>query len=63
MADWSFYDYNPSKAAAIIAIICYGASLGYHVFQLVKLKCYFFTTFIIGAFSEFLELYLKPKQS
>lgn len=32
MADWSFYDYSPSKAAAIVTLICYGASAGYHVF-------------------------------
>jgi hypothetical protein len=52
MADWSFYDYSPSKAGAIIALICYAISAGYHVFQMIKLKCYFFTTFIVGAISE-----------
>ncbi|OGE49254.1 hypothetical protein PENARI_c022G12050 [Penicillium arizonense] len=49
MGDWSFYDYSPTKVGAVIAIICYGISAGYHVFQLVKMKCYFFTTFTIGA--------------
>ncbi|KAJ5784310.1 uncharacterized protein N7503_009522 [Penicillium pulvis] len=49
MADWSFYDYSPSKVGAIIALICYGASAGYHIFQLVAMKCFFFTTFIVGA--------------
>ncbi|CAG8221274.1 unnamed protein product [Penicillium salamii] len=52
MGDWSFYDYSPSKVGAIIALLFYGASAGYHVFQLVKLKSYFFATFIIGAISE-----------
>ncbi|KAJ5349945.1 hypothetical protein N7541_007672 [Penicillium brevicompactum] len=49
MGDWSFYDYSPSKVGAIIALICYGASTGYHIFQLVNLKSYFFITFIVGA--------------
>ncbi|KAJ5651411.1 uncharacterized protein N7484_005134 [Penicillium longicatenatum] len=49
MSNWSFYDYSPSKVGAIIALICYGASAGYHVFQLVAMKCFFFTTFIVGA--------------
>ncbi|KAL3450543.1 RTA1 like protein-domain-containing protein [Aspergillus insuetus] len=46
---WSFYHYDPTLAGAIIALIFYGASTGLHVFQLWQLKCYFFTTFIIGA--------------
>lgn len=53
MGDWSFYNYSPSKVGAIIALICYGASTGYHIFQLVKLKSYFFITFIDGAISGF----------
>jgi hypothetical protein len=52
MADWSFYDYTPSKVGAIIALLCFGASAGYHVFQLFKLKSFYFTTFIVGAMSE-----------
>ncbi|KAL2812695.1 RTA1 like protein-domain-containing protein [Aspergillus granulosus] len=46
---WSFYHYDPTLAGAIVALIFYGASAGFHVFQLWKFKCYFFTTFIIGA--------------
>lgn len=57
MEDWSLYDYSPSKVGAIIAIICYGASTGYHVFQMAKMKCFFFTTFIIGAISELVVIY------
>ncbi|KAJ5681906.1 uncharacterized protein N7477_001846 [Penicillium maclennaniae] len=49
MSDYNFYDYTPSKAGAIIAIICYGTSAGYHIFQLIKLKSFFFSTFIVGA--------------
>ncbi|OQD63514.1 hypothetical protein PENPOL_c009G02298 [Penicillium polonicum] len=49
MEDWSLYDYTPSKAGAIIALICYGLSASYHIFQMIKLKSYFFTTFIVGA--------------
>ncbi|KAL4929540.1 RTA1 domain-containing protein [Aspergillus undulatus] len=46
---WSFYEYEPTLTGAVIALIFYGASTGFHVFQLWKFKCYFFTTFIIGA--------------
>ncbi|THC94949.1 hypothetical protein EYZ11_005588 [Aspergillus tanneri] len=44
-----FYHFSPSKPACIISILCYGISTIYHVYQLVQLKCYFFTTFVIGA--------------
>lgn len=53
MGDWTFYDYAPSKPGAIIALICFGASTGYHIFQLVKFKSYFFITFIAGAISTY----------
>jgi hypothetical protein len=52
---WSFYHYDPTLAGATIALIFYGASTGFHVFQLWKFKCYFFTTFIVGAISKDLE--------
>jgi hypothetical protein len=58
MAEWSFYDYNPTKAGAIVAILCFGASAAYHIFQLVKMKCYFFTTFIVGAISKSIVAYI-----
>ncbi|OGM51232.1 RTA1 like protein, partial [Aspergillus bombycis] len=40
---------DPSVAAAVIALICYGASTGFHIFQLWKLRSWFFTTFVVGA--------------
>ncbi|KAH8432707.1 RTA1 domain-containing protein [Aspergillus melleus] len=46
---YSFYRYEPSMPAAVIAIICYGLSTIYHIYQLIRLKAYFFTTFIVGA--------------
>ncbi|KAE8150469.1 RTA1 like protein-domain-containing protein [Aspergillus avenaceus] len=49
MAGYVFYQYSPSVAAAVIFILCYGAGTGFHIFQLWKLKCWFFTTFIVGA--------------
>lgn len=48
---YSLYQYEPSKPAAIIAIICYALSSLYHIYQLIQLKAYFFTTFIVGALS------------
>ncbi|KAJ5698456.1 RTA1 like protein-domain-containing protein [Penicillium macrosclerotiorum] len=49
MASYALYQYTPSLAAAVIALICYGASSGYHIYQMIKLRCYFFSTFIAGA--------------
>ncbi|RAQ42116.1 RTA1 like protein [Aspergillus flavus] len=49
MSEYSFYHYNPSVAAAVIALICYGARTGFHIFQLWKLRSWFFTTFVVGA--------------
>jgi hypothetical protein len=48
----SIYHYDPTLAGAIIALIFYGASTGFHILQLWKFKCYLFTTFIIGAISK-----------
>lgn len=61
---WSFYDYDPTLAGAVIALIVYGGSTGFHGFQLWKLKCYFFTTFVLGAISEFEDYFvlLQPVQ-
>ncbi|KAL4767149.1 RTA1 like protein-domain-containing protein [Aspergillus nidulans var. acristatus] len=46
---YKFYYYDPTLVGAIIALVLYGTSTLYHVLQLWKFKCYFFTTFIIGA--------------
>ena len=51
MASSSLYDYEPSKPAAVVAILAYALSSIYHIYQLVQLKAYFFTTFIVGAIS------------
>ncbi|PLB54150.1 putative RTA1 domain protein [Aspergillus steynii IBT 23096] len=49
MGSWSLYDYEPSKPAALVAILAYALSSIYHIYQLVQLKAYFFTSFIVGA--------------
>ncbi|KAE8369930.1 RTA1 like protein-domain-containing protein [Aspergillus caelatus] len=53
MSEYSFYHYSPSVAAAVVALICYGASTGFHIFQLWKLRSWFFITFVVGAISIF----------
>ncbi|KAJ0414022.1 RTA1 like protein-domain-containing protein [Aspergillus carlsbadensis] len=45
----SLYHYDPTLAGAVIALVFYGASTAFHILQLWKSKCYFFTTFIVGA--------------
>ena len=56
MSEYAFYHYSPSVAAAAIAFVCYGASTGFHIFQLWKLRSWFFTTFIVGAISTISSL-------
>ncbi|KAH8654391.1 RTA1 like protein-domain-containing protein [Ilyonectria robusta] len=46
------YKYDPSLAAAVIFIVCFGLSGIYHVFQVVRLKSWYFIPFIIGCLVE-----------
>lgn len=47
------YQYAPSKAACVIAAGLFGLSAIYHVFQLLRSRAWFYTSFVVGALSEF----------
>lgn len=49
----NYYPYDPSKAGAGIVMVLFGASAFFHLWQMFKLKTWFFTAFLIGAFSWF----------
>ncbi|KAH7121577.1 RTA1 like protein-domain-containing protein [Dactylonectria macrodidyma] len=52
MSDNDRYKYDPSMAAAVIFIICFGLSGIYHAFQVIRLKSWYFIPFIIGCAVE-----------
>lgn len=52
MASSGYYPYVASKAGAAIAMILFGGSAFWHLWQFVKTKTWFFTAFLIGAFSR-----------
>ncbi|RMZ33871.1 hypothetical protein D0859_01964 [Hortaea werneckii] len=41
VSDFQYYDYVPSMAAAIIFVILFGASTGWHIWQMIKTKTWF----------------------
>ncbi|CAG8038339.1 unnamed protein product [Penicillium olsonii] len=53
MGTSGYYPYEPSSAAAIIAMLLFGGSACFHLWRMCKQKTWFFTAFLIGAFSEF----------
>jgi hypothetical protein len=49
--DNGIYLYAPSKIACIIAIGLFGISAAYHLFQLIRSKAWFYTSFVVGSLS------------
>ncbi|KAI7687277.1 hypothetical protein KC353_g20348, partial [Hortaea werneckii] len=52
ISDFQYYSYVPSMAAAIIFVILFGASTGWHMWQMIKTKTWFLIPFLIGGFLE-----------
>ncbi|KAK7409088.1 hypothetical protein QQX98_008749 [Neonectria punicea] len=46
------YKYDPSLAAAMIFVVCFGISSLWHAYQIIKLKSYYFIPFLIGCIVE-----------
>ncbi|KAG7417550.1 Protein RTM1 [Fusarium oxysporum f. sp. rapae] len=51
-ADWSFYRYEPSTAAAIIFVVLFSITTIIHVFQMIKTKTWYMLAFCLGGISE-----------
>lgn len=49
--DNGIYPYRPSKAACLIVGGLFGLSAAYHLFQLLRMKAWFYTSFVVGALS------------
>ncbi|KAL4884933.1 RTA1 like protein-domain-containing protein [Aspergillus karnatakaensis] len=52
--DHNIYGYNPSIPAAAIFIVLFGASTGYHIYQIVRAKALYFIPFVIGGIFQVL---------
>ncbi|KAK1624864.1 RTA1 like protein-domain-containing protein [Colletotrichum phormii] len=51
-AEWSFYRFEPSTAAAVFFCVVYVLTTGLHIFQLVRTKTWYMTAFVIGGLCE-----------
>ncbi|PYI02614.1 RTA1 like protein [Aspergillus sclerotiicarbonarius CBS 121057] len=47
-----YYNYTPSTAAAIIFLLLFGGTTGYHIWLLIRNRTWFFITFVIGGLFE-----------
>jgi hypothetical protein len=50
------YHYHPSKVAAIVAALLFGASAIINLFQMIRKKTWFYTPMTVGAFSTLSSL-------
>ncbi|KXH63559.1 hypothetical protein CSAL01_06204 [Colletotrichum salicis] len=50
-AEWSFYRFEPSTAAAVFFCVVYVLTTGLHIFQLVRTKTWYMTAFVISGLS------------
>ncbi|RKL39326.1 hypothetical protein BFJ72_g6798 [Fusarium proliferatum] len=51
-ADWSFYRYEPSTAAAVIFVILFSVTTLVHVFQMFRTRTWYMLAFCLGGISE-----------
>ncbi|KAJ3464881.1 hypothetical protein MRS44_009667 [Fusarium solani] len=51
-AEWSFYRFEPSTAAAIIFIMLFTVTTSIHIFQMIKTKTWYMIAFCLGGISE-----------
>ncbi|SCO39969.1 related to RTM1 protein [Fusarium fujikuroi] len=51
-ADWSFYRFEPSTAAAVIFVILFSVTTFVHVFQMFRTKTWYMVAFCLGGISE-----------
>ncbi|KXH36166.1 RTM1 protein [Colletotrichum nymphaeae SA-01] len=51
-AEWSFYRFEPSTAAAVFFCVVFVLTTGLHIFQLIRTKTWYMTAFVIGGLCE-----------
>lgn len=51
-SEFNLYRYTPSLAAAVIFIILFVLATFYHLYQVARTRCWYFTVFVIGGFCK-----------
>lgn len=49
---YEFYQYNPSKAAAVIFIILFVCTTALHSYQMLRTRTWFLVPLVLGGFCE-----------
>jgi hypothetical protein len=49
----TYYAYDPSLMAAVVFTLLFIASSGYHMWQIWRLRSWYFVPFLVGCFREF----------
>ncbi|KAL3469514.1 RTA1 like protein-domain-containing protein [Aspergillus californicus] len=49
---FAFYDYDPSMAGAVLFILLFIGTTGYHILQMFRSRTWFFVPFVIGGIFE-----------
>ncbi|OLN81855.1 Protein RTA1-like protein 8, partial [Colletotrichum chlorophyti] len=62
-ADWSFYRFEPSTAAAVFFCVVFVLTTALHVVQLVRTKTWYMTAFVIGGLCEVIGYGTRTKNT
>jgi hypothetical protein len=47
-SDYKLYDYDPSEAAAICFAIAFAVTTLLHLYRMIRVRTWYFTSFVIG---------------
>ncbi|KAL0935466.1 RTA1 domain protein [Colletotrichum truncatum] len=62
-AQWSFYRFEPSMAAAVFFCIVFILTTALHLFQMIRTKTWYLTAFVIGGFCELIGYAARAKNT
>ena len=60
MGQTGYFPYEPSSVGAILAMLLFGGSAIFHTVQMTRTRTWFFTAFLVGAYSKHLIHSPKP---
>ncbi|KAI8208705.1 Protein RTM1 [Colletotrichum sp. SAR 10_65] len=62
-AQWAFYRFEPSTAAAIFFCVAFILTTALHLFQMIRTKTWYLTAFVIGGFCELIGYAARAKNT
>ncbi|KAF9870204.1 hypothetical protein CkaCkLH20_12290 [Colletotrichum karsti] len=62
-ANWAFYRFEPSTAAAIFFCVVFVLTTALHLFQLIRTKTWYMTALVVGGFCEFIGYAFRAKNT